>query len=98
MMLDVTLRPSDGVPNKEWARSLAERACRQQPNFPTSLRVAAASNAAVGRFTVARSFVERALQLDPDLRISTLKTRIGPLRPDRFARYSEALSKAGVPD
>jgi TolB-like protein len=79
------------------ARSLAERACREQPTFLTSLRIAAASNVAAGRLTEARSFVARALQLDPELCISNLRKRIGPLLPERFARYAEALRIAGMP-
>jgi TolB-like protein len=82
----------------EEARPLAERACRAQPNFLTSLRIAAASNAAARRLNEARTFVARALQLDPELRISNLKTRIAALSPDRFAKYADALRKAGVPE
>jgi adenylate cyclase len=80
------------------ARSLAERACRERPNFLTSLRIAAASNAAEGRLTEAREFAARALQLDPDLRVSTLRKRIAPLPRDRFTKYAKALRKAGVPE
>jgi len=39
-----------------------------------------------------------ARQLDPDLRLSNLKRRVGPLLPDRFAKYAAALQLAGVPD
>lgn len=77
---------------------LAERACRERPSFLTSLRIAAASNAAAGRLDEARGFAARALRLDPELRISTLRKRIPPLSPDRFANYTDALRKAGVPD
>jgi TolB-like protein/class 3 adenylate cyclase/tetratricopeptide (TPR) repeat protein len=80
------------------ARLLAERACRERPNFLTSLRISAASNAVAGRLTEAREFAARALQLDPDLRVSTLRKRIAPLAPDRFAKYAKALRKAGVPE
>ncbi|MFB9269063.1 adenylate/guanylate cyclase domain-containing protein [Bradyrhizobium erythrophlei] len=77
---------------------LAERACRDQPHFLLALRVAAASNAAAGRLAEARAFAARALQLDPDLSLSNLSSRIGPLLPERFAKYAEALRQAGVPD
>ncbi|WP_342727605.1 adenylate/guanylate cyclase domain-containing protein [Bradyrhizobium sp. B097] len=77
---------------------LAERACRDQPHFLLALRTAAASNAAAGRLVEARAFAARALQLDPDLSLSNLKSRIGPLLPERFAKYAEALRQAGVPD
>jgi adenylate cyclase len=82
-------------PHEAWP--LAERACRERPNFLTSLRIAAASNAAAGRLTEAREFAARALELDPGLRISTLRKRIPPLPPDQFARYAKGLRKAGVP-
>jgi TolB-like protein len=77
---------------------LAERACREQPHYLTAMRIAAASNAAAGRLDEARRHVARALQLDPDLRISTLEDRVSTLRADVFARYVEALRKAGLPE
>jgi TolB-like protein len=85
-----------GRHNDAWP--LAERACQEQQNFLLSLRVAAASNASAGRLNEARGFVARALQLDPELRISNLNRRIGPLAPDRFGKYAEALRMAGVPE
>ena len=80
------------------ACSLAERACREQPYYVTAIRVAAASNAAAGRLDAARRHIARALQLDPDLRISTLKDRVSTLRPDLFTKYAAALRKAGLPE
>jgi tetratricopeptide (TPR) repeat protein len=80
------------------ASRLAERACLERPNFLFSLRIAAASHAAAGRLDQARTFIARALEFDPELRISNLRTRIGPLPPDRFAKYSDALRSAGMPE
>jgi hypothetical protein len=40
----------------------------------------------------------RGLELDPDMRISNLKDRVGPFRPDDFTKYVEALRKAGLPE
>ena len=77
---------------------LAERACLEEQNFVFSLRIAAASNAFAGRLAEARRWIGRALQLDPNLRISNLKDRIGPMRPEDFARYVDALRKAGLPE
>jgi TolB-like protein len=76
---------------------LAERACRDQPHFMLALRIAAASNAAAERVAQARVFAARALEIDPTFRLSNLKARIGPLLPDRFAKYAEALRRSGVP-
>jgi len=82
----------------EEAWRLAERASREQPSYVTALRIAAASNAAAGRFDEARKHVARALRLDPDLRLSNLTERVSTLRPDVFAKYVDALRKAGLPE
>lgn len=80
------------------ASLLGEKACQDRPNFLAALRVAAVSNAFAGRLDQARGYVERALQLDPDLRISNVKDRFGPMRPEGFAMYFEGLRKAGLPE
>ena len=77
---------------------LAERACREQPHFIGAARVAAASYALAGRPDEARKCIARARKLDPELRVSNLKDRIGPLRPEVFAKFVEALRKAGLPE
>ena len=76
----------------------AEAASREQPNYVSGIRIAAASNASAGRQEEARKFIARALHLDPELRISTLKYRVGPIRPAYFAKYVEALRMAGLPE
>jgi TolB-like protein/class 3 adenylate cyclase/Tfp pilus assembly protein PilF len=82
--------------NEAWP--LAERACREQPYFLSAIRIAAASNAGAGRLEEARRFIARALQLDPELRISNLRDRTTPLLPDVLAKYVEGLRKAGLPE
>ena len=78
---------------------LAEKAARRPPFFFSAIRLAAASNAFAGRLDEARKCVARALQLDPDLRISSLKDRVGPFRRlEDLAKYVEALRKAGLPE
>jgi TolB-like protein/class 3 adenylate cyclase len=77
---------------------LAERACREQPHFIGSVRVAAVSYALAGRPDDARRCIARALQLDPELRISNLKDRIGPMRTEAFPGYVEAMRMAGLPE
>ncbi len=62
------------------------------------LRVLAASKALAGQSEEAREAVNRILQLDPAVRISNLKDRISPLRPEDFAKYVDALRKAGLPE
>ena len=80
------------------AWQLAEKACRKQPYFLGAIRVAAAGNAAAGRPDNARKWLARALQLDPELRVSNLKDRVSWFRPEDFAKYVEALRKAGLPE
>ena len=60
--------------------------------------MAAACNVLAGRMNEARGLIARALQLDPDQRISNLKDRVGPYRPEDFAKYADALRKAGLPE
>jgi TolB-like protein len=80
------------------ASQLAEAASQQKPNFLTATRVAAASHALAGRMDEARRYIARALELDASLRVSNLKDRVGPIRPEYFAKYVEALRQAGLPE
>ena len=66
--------------------------------FLGAVRVAAAANVLAGRPNEARWFITRALQLDPELRISNLKNRVTWFRPEDFAKYAEALRKADFPE
>jgi tetratricopeptide (TPR) repeat protein len=77
---------------------LADRACREQPNFLGALRIAAANYVCAGRLEEARGFIARALELDPELRLSNLRSRTRALSPERFAKYVDALRKAGLPE
>jgi TolB-like protein len=78
----------------EWAA----KAVREQPNFLGAIRNLAASSALSGRLDEAQKALARACQLDPDLRISNLRDRVGPYRPEDFARYAQALRLAGLPE
>jgi TolB-like protein/DNA-binding winged helix-turn-helix (wHTH) protein len=83
----------------EEAAAWAEKAYWERPNFPATLRIAAVSNAFAGRLEQARKAVARALELDPQMRISNLKDRIGIFRrPEDFAKYAEGLRIAGLPE
>lgn len=77
---------------------LAEAASRAQPYYLTGLRVAAASNAMAGRLDAASRHIARSLELDPQLKLSNLKHRVGQIRPEYFAKYVEALRLAGLPE
>ena len=67
----------------------AEKAVREQPSLIT-LRVAAASYASAGRSEDAHQAIARALQFDPDMRVSNLKDRLMQFRPEHFAKYADA--------
>jgi adenylate cyclase len=77
---------------------LAEKACQERPQFLGAVRAAAATNALAGRLNEARGFIAQALQFDPELRISNLKSRVTWFRPEDFAKYAEALRRAGLPE
>jgi TolB-like protein len=64
----------------------------------TALYTAAAGNALAGHMEEAAKAVTRLRQLDPALRISTLREALGPYRPQDLARYEEGLRKAGLPE
>jgi TolB-like protein/class 3 adenylate cyclase len=80
------------------ASSWAEKALREQPNFQATIRLLAASKALSGDLAGGRDAIEHARRLDPDMRISNLKHRVGPYRPDDFARYIAGLRLAGLPE
>src|ERR1700730_16028864 len=79
------------------AWSWAERAFREEPNYHPAAIVAGASNALAGRREEAGQAMERLRQIDPTLRISTLKDRHPIRRPDDLTKFVEGLRKAGVP-
>ena len=81
------------------ASAWAEKAFWQRPNILATLRISAVSNAFGGRLEEAKKAVALALQLDPDMRISNLKDRIGTFRrPQDYAKYAEGLRMAGLPE
>ena len=50
------------------------------------------------RETEARTALEGLRRLDPGLRVSTLREVFPIRRPEHFARFADALRKAGLPD
>jgi TolB-like protein/class 3 adenylate cyclase len=80
------------------AASLAEKARCGNPNFVLGTCISAASNALAGRFEVAQRAIARALECDPDLRLSNLKNVAPFRRSEDFAIFAGGLSKAGLPD
>jgi len=81
------------------ASSWAEMALRAWPDYVFPLRIAAASHALAGRLGQARKVLARLRQLDPTLRVSNLRERLGPYqRPKDLARYEEGLRRAELPE
>jgi tetratricopeptide (TPR) repeat protein len=80
------------------ATSWAEKAFRDQPSYLPATAVNAASHALAGRMEEARQALDRLRQLDPALRISNLKDWFPIRRPEHFARWTEGLRKAGLPE
>ena len=76
----------------------AEKAFRERPNLLPTIRLMAATNALSGRLEEAQKAIARGHALDPDMRISNLKDRVGPFHPEDFARYVQALRLAGLPE
>jgi TolB-like protein len=76
----------------------AGKSLREHPNFLATIRLSAASHALSGRLDLARNAVVRARELDPAVRLSNLKDRVGPFRPEDFSRYRDALQMAGLPE
>ena len=80
----------------EEASLWASKAHRQKPSFLGIVRLVAVNNALLGRMEEARTALALARELDPGMRISNLKYRIGPFRPDDFAKYEQGLRLAGL--
>jgi TolB-like protein len=76
----------------------ATRAAREQPNFQGAIRNIAASSALSGHLDQAKQALARVLSLDPELRLSNLKDRVGPYRPADLARFAEGMRLAGLPE
>jgi TolB-like protein len=80
------------------AASWAAMALQDNPDYQPGLRMAAASNAMAGRSEQAQKAVARLRQLNPTLRVSTLKEALGPWHADDLSRYEEGLRLAGLPE
>ena len=80
------------------ASSWAEKPFRNEPNYLPAATVKAASNALAGRMDEARQAMERSRQIDPALRISSLKDWYPLHRPEHLARWADGLRKAGLPE
>jgi TolB-like protein len=76
----------------------ADRALHEKPNWLTSLRIGAASNALAGRRDRARKIMARLRELDPAFRIPDIRDLAPSPRPEDIAKFEDGLRKAGLPD
>jgi TolB-like protein len=81
------------------AASWAAMAVQDNPDYQPGLRIAAASNAMAGRPEQAHQAVARVWQVNPALRVSTLKDVVGPFRrAEDLLRFEEGSRQAGLPE
>ena len=81
------------------AASWAATALQDNADYQPGLRIAAASNAMTGRPEQAHKALARLRQLNPALRVSTLKIVLGPhRRAEDLSRLEEGLRQARLPE
>jgi hypothetical protein len=73
-------------------------ALQDNPDFQPGLRIAAASNAMAGRLEQAHKAIARLRQVNPALRVSTLKNLAPYRHAEDLSRFEEALRQAGLPE
>jgi len=82
----------------DMASSHAEKSMGANPIFLLAICIFAASNALAGRLEQARGGVARALECNPDLRISNLRDLAPFRRAEDLATFAMGLRKAGLPE
>ena len=82
----------------DMASSCAEKAIRDTPSFLLANCISAASNGLAGRLEPARIGVARALECNPDLRVSNLGDLTPFRRAEDLATFAKGLRKAGLPE
>jgi len=80
------------------AASWAEKSLNDLPTFRVAACIVAASHGLAGRMDEARRTMLHLRQVDPTLRLSNLKSWLPIRRPEDFAKWSEGLRKAGLPE
>ena len=78
----------------EWAN----KALREQPNYPAATRILAASKALSGQLSEAHDAMASLRKFDPSLRVSNLLEVYPVRRPENLAKLVEGLRMAGLPD
>jgi len=78
----------------EWAR----RSLQINPDFPSGLRLLAASLGQMGRIDEARAALEQLLRLVPGQTVETVRNQFLYKAPENMERYLDGLHKAGLPE
>jgi TolB-like protein len=78
--------------------SWAERALRELPSFLIAVGIIAASHALGGRMEEAQRAMGQMRELDPALRVATIKDWLPFGRPEDLALFSDGLRRAGLPE
>lgn len=76
----------------------AETALRERPNYLAAIRELAAAHAMAGRAGDAQKAMNRLRQIDPGMRVSTVKDWVPFRRADDLEKLQDGLRKAGLPD
>jgi TolB-like protein len=82
----------------DMASLCAEKSMRDNPTFLLATTVFAASNALAGRLEPAQLGIARALECNPDLRISNLRDSAPFRRAEDLATFAKGLREAGLPE
>jgi TolB-like protein/Tfp pilus assembly protein PilF len=80
------------------ASSWAEKSFWNLPSFLMVVSIVAASHALAGRPPAARQAMRHLRQLDPALRISSLREWLPIQRPEDLALFTDGLRRAGLPE
>lgn len=80
------------------ASAWAEKAYRDLPSFLMAVSIIAASHALAGRSGEAERTMAHLRELDPTLRVSSLKDWLPIHRPEHLSLFSDGLRKAGLPE
>lgn len=76
----------------------AQKAVKEQPTFAAALRPLAASCASLGLMNEARKALARLREIKATVNISEMRQYLPFREPKYFAKYAEALRKAGFPE
>ena len=76
----------------------AELSLRERPTYLAAMRELAAANALAGRIPEAHKVMAQLRQIDPVVRVSTVKNWLPLRRPEDLKRLQEGLRIAGLPE